>query len=386
MEDASKAIQVSRETGQVFESVDRLADAIRQLSSKHNVLTPGGAMGGALPVLHSAGIGFVFVDPTSETYRLPGRSEVGIGKNALDRIAAAAGVQWDPRLCGRTDDGTDPHLVEFHAVGTLKQLDGTERMISAQKRIDLRASRDVPEEKWGSDAQEIARVAGMAKGRDGGQAPRDPWPQILQQRSHILSLAESKAKNRAIRSLGIRTAYTPADLAKGFAVVRLQFTGRHHDPEVEKAVAMLVAEKAIGSSRMLYGGEAPRALPARRGPIPRVVSTDPEPEDEPETPHDPQTGEVQDAEYEEHTDAPPPRDEPTEDPELICGAKPADGPYPRKPCSQFTVAELERKVEYAEKHRAEWNPKYVSKNESELRAIRAWLDYRRAASADAGAF
>ncbi len=394
----SDELMVRRETGGVFDSVTKLANAIRELEQRHIVVSPGGAMGGSLPVLHSAGVSFVFIDPERDTYRLPGRSDVGLAKSALDRIAAAAGVRWDPHLCGRTDDGHDPHLVEYQAFGTVRQLDGTERPIHAQKRIDLRAERATPEDTWGSDAQEIARVARMAGAKNGGAA-RDPWPQILQQRSHIMSLAESKAKNRAIRSLGVRTGYTTADLAKGFAVVRLQFTGRHEDPEVERAVAMMVAEKALGSSAALYGTQRQTRGLQPSGPVPRLAAA---PDDEdpssppfqatsaapPSSPAAPAQPPDFDAPPDDDHDpwgsddpgpvAPPPHAEPRRpsfDPQVPLGKGKGRGP-----ASSLSASALDRLATWMAEQRdsGRWDEKWAEKNQEQLDAIVEWAAYKTA--------
>ncbi len=84
--------EMTKQTGGVFDSVDRLGAAIKALGEKHNLVNPGGAIGGRLPAMYDAGISLVFVEQ-GETYKIPGRSEVGIGKTALDRIATASGVR-----------------------------------------------------------------------------------------------------------------------------------------------------------------------------------------------------------------------------------------------------------------------------------------------------
>lgn len=70
-------------------------DAIKAPGERFNLILPGSAVGGELPLLHAAGISFVFIDQ-NEAYKIPGRSQVGIGKNALDRIVAslAEKVKW----------------------------------------------------------------------------------------------------------------------------------------------------------------------------------------------------------------------------------------------------------------------------------------------------
>jgi hypothetical protein len=372
-------------TGGVFDDVGQLSQAIQAVGEKYNLIVPGGAIGTNLPLLYAAGVSFVFIDPINETYAIPGKSARGIGKNALDRISSAAGVRWDPYLCGRLDDGKNQNVVEYQAAGTVLQLDGTERMIHASKRIDLRADRNTPTETWGNDAQEFARSA-AAKKDDKGE-PGDPWIRILQARQHILSLAESKAKSRAIRSLGVRTAYEPAELAKGFAIVRLQFTGRSEDPEIEHEVALMIAQRALSSSSALYGrrGIARAETPALHAPraVARLVAPE-EPEDEQEDPKkegpDP-AGESKSTAAAAPASVPaaapaaaPPQ--PKSDPMLICGEKDPDGNWPRKPCSALTVEELEKKIAAYKKKKPEWEKKWAAKNQAELDALCEWLDYR----------
>lgn len=372
-------------TGGVFDSAENLAPAIKTLSEKHNILVPGGAIGAELPMLYAAGMSFVFVDIEKETYAIPGKAELGLGKSVLDRIARAAGVRWNPHLCGRTDDGSNPHVVEYQAAGTVLQLDGTESMICASKRIDLRAEQWTPESTWGSDAQEMARIAA------GKTPPKEPWPQILQQRQHILSLAETKAKNRAIRTLGVRAAYLPADIAKGFVVLRLQFTGRSEDPELEHEVGLMIAQRALSSQSMLYGQAERRALPP--GPparVPKVavdqaVDADIVELDEPETKKvEPPAGPSPAPAAAPANAAPagkapaaaaPERAKPADDPLLICGDQ-VDGKWPRKPCSEFAVEVLKAKIFAAEKKRPNWPAQYAAKNEKELLAMKAWRAFK----------
>jgi len=362
-------------TGGVFKSAERLAQAITSLEKVHNLIVPGGAISAEMPLLHAAGMSFVFVDLEKETYPIVGKSERGMGKTALDRIAAAAGVHWNPHLCGRVDDSSSPYVVEYQAAGTYLQLDGTESMIHASKRIDLRAERNTPAETWGADAAEIARIAAREN--------REPWPQILQQRQHILSLAESKAKNRAIRSLGVRTAYTPADLAKGFLVLRLQFTGRSDDPAVEREVSMMIARRALSSQAALYGSADHEKLPA--GPLARVprLAVKEEPDDEessgskkPNGGADPAKATVSAAAAAAPLAGNAEPNPPAENPSLICGKQNDDGSWPRKPCSQLTVAELKAKIAAYEKKQPTWDEKWIDKNMAELKAMKAWLAFK----------
>ena len=102
-----------------------------------------------------------------------------------------------------------------------------------------------------------------AKGRKAdGSDRKDPTRQIREMRLHILSHAESKAKLRALRSLGIKTSFTQEELKLPFAVARLMWTGRTADPELRRMFAEKQADAMIGANAALYGSP-PRQLPAQ---------------------------------------------------------------------------------------------------------------------------
>ncbi len=393
--DAPAKLRLS--TGGVMNSAEEMANAIKALGVKHNLIVPGGAIGADMPMLHAAAISFVFIDAKNETYKIPGSEKRGIGKNALDRIAAAAGVRWIPSYCGRVDDGSDMNFVEYQVSGVVLQLDMTERTISATKRIDLRAERtyagkvptDADMEGWGADAREIARTAAMAKDRDGNSDPRDPWPQILAARQHILSLAESKAKNRAIRSLGVRTAYLPAEIDKGFAVARLQFTGRSDNPETQHEIEIMMAQRAMSASSMLYGGQgpAPARLAQPAHTVQRIVTA---PETEADDTDVVDTTAVP-PKAEPKAEAPAPRADqpaappaaaqgprrPEHDPEMPVGKRdPKTGEYHKKRASAMSVDQLTNLIEYHESKKPTWNPRWAEKNQLDLDALYEWRAFK----------
>jgi hypothetical protein len=236
----------------------------------------------------------VLVDAANETYELPGqfstapeKKSVGLGKVALDKIAQAAGVSWDPRGSGRTDDGSDPHYCAWLAVGAVRHFDGSEVRLMGSKEMDLRdgspqceaiiercikkASR--PYEGPAPKPEEAERI-GHEKARN----------QIREMRLHILGHAETKARLRAIRALGIRSSYKLAELQKPFVVAKLIWTGQSEDPQLRRDFAHMTATAMLGGARALYGEPAPApALPGPRGvhgaPPPALGTTGGDPDD-----------------------------------------------------------------------------------------------------------
>lgn len=244
--------------GGALTRLDELSQKHRELQDRYNVILPGGS-GAAIPPLYAVAYALVTI-PQGDRYNLPGRQEIGIGKNGLNRLAAAAGLSWDPSLCYRVDDGSHPWVVHCQAGGTLKQLDGSLRTSTAHRPVDLRG---IPgdESSWSAEVRNVIRIAEKSNARDKAEAerkgrhfyPRDPWEQVAQARSQIALLSETKAKNRVIRDLlAVRTSYLPVELDRGFAVFRLQFTGASEDPEIRRAVAAAIIEREMGARNLLY--------------------------------------------------------------------------------------------------------------------------------------
>lgn len=238
-----------------------------------------------VPPMHRISVRVVEINPATDTYQIPGPgNKVGLSKTALDRIAAAAGIQWIPDRCGRIDDRRDPYFVTYRAVGILQDFDGRTRVISAEKTLDLRGKKGDPEEKLGADTIELIRIAERA-GEKYGKA-RDPWGQIAQVRQQIHSLAESKAKNRAIRSaLGVPVAMPATEAAKPFVVPALVPDLDPTDPQVKAALLAQIT----GASAALYGAPAlpsPTLAPAPAEPeiFDAEVEEDTAPPDAPPAP------------------------------------------------------------------------------------------------------
>lgn len=230
---------------------------LQHAAENYHLIAPATSIG-ALPEGMAVTTSAVLVDVKNETYRVG--AKVALSKSALDRIAAAAGVSWDPTFSRRVDDGADPLYCHYKAVGTLRSFDGTIRTIVGEKVMDMRAG--------------SAALAGK-------QAT-----EVAMQRTHLLAHAETKARLRAIRSLGLRTSYAPEELEKPFVAARLQFTGQTDDPGLRREFAVMAAQSMLGASSALYGRQAAPepvqsapALPAPQ-PAPPVGSVHDE-DDEP---------------------------------------------------------------------------------------------------------
>jgi hypothetical protein len=179
--------------------------------------------------------------------------ERGISRIGLDRICRCAGISWDPVHCGRTDTRLIMHFAEFRAIGVVMNFDGTPETLSATGCCDYRdGSADIgywtPEDwrKLELGNEEKKRVDPKARlewSINGWSAKR-----VLGARSKMLQRAETNAKERAIRSLGLRHKYTVDELANPFVVLKASYLPNMEDPTIRQ----MVAERAMNGTRALF--------------------------------------------------------------------------------------------------------------------------------------
>jgi hypothetical protein len=222
------------------EVMARLAKASREA-----ILVSPQTSCGELPVGCAIAMSVVFIDVDNETYGIPYKDsdERGLDKTALERIASAAGLSWDPELTRRLDDGSDPHYVPYRAVGYVRRFDGTQRTLRGEVEMDLRE---------GSQTAIETEERAAKSNKDNTE--------LALMRKFILRHAESKAMNRAIRRLGVRTKYKRAELEqKPFVVANVMFTGHTDDPDIKKLFAQKTFEAFHGAQQIMYSPPPPHA-------------------------------------------------------------------------------------------------------------------------------
>ncbi len=240
----------------------RLTEKLTRAAEIYNVVAPQTAVG-TLPEGCDVAIVAVVVDPETESYAITGGGGTrGLSKVALDKIDAAAGISWDANLSGRLDDGRHPHYCHFRKVGHIRNFDGSVRTIANEKVMDLR-----------DGSAQVDEILSKAKTVEAG------WAQVRQTRVHILSHAETKARLRAVRSIGLRSSYSPDALRKPFVIAKLVWTGKTQDPELRRAFALKQQEAMLGANAALYGAQSAPATIAHRGyAAPPVDQTPPDDE------------------------------------------------------------------------------------------------------------
>jgi len=193
---------------------------------------------------------------------------LSLTKLALDKIANILGIEWEHDKCRRTDDRQDPNIIEFSAVGRVKKFDGTWMPLTGTKQIDINAY--VDEHRYKCEEKVLGQYGwkyggGNYKGQKDLDTPecqnaldRSAKKRRIDVSKHKLALAESGAKNRAIRSFGLKSTYTPDELKKQFAVLHLHVD--HDAIERDPAAKRAALSSAVGAENMLFNDSTPKPV------------------------------------------------------------------------------------------------------------------------------
>lgn len=269
MTQRSLAKQDSREKlpvpiGQAVQALD-----LAPLASQFNILGATGLMLSAPDGLQLRAV-IVQVSPNpddGDVYKSPaGGGQLALSKQGLLRIAEAKGVVWSAEHSRRVDDAppceactakaarqgrtisTCPHNCGFKAVGAWLDLSGQWRSAYATRY-------------WLYD-EELAAVRRLyekqvaANRIKASQLEEKIEAEISKRFADRHALAETKAKLRVVREVGIKAAYSPQELKKGFLCIRAE----------PALTAAEVKSRALASAAEIFGGFAqelppPSALP-----------------------------------------------------------------------------------------------------------------------------
>lgn len=177
------------------------------------------------------------------------KAKFRLTKQALMKLSVCAGIIWSTSETRRTDPGTDRNYVCYQAVGGLKKADGNPIFFKAQYDMDFEIIEEELRElyekktrsKWMKDktAQQKAEYIDFCVKRD-----------MLQKRKHRLKLAEAGAMNRVVREiLGLKNAYTAAELSKPFVMCRVVFRPDYNDKDVKEKMLQAHIQAMTG----IYG-------------------------------------------------------------------------------------------------------------------------------------
>jgi len=215
-----------------------------------NVLTADIAMSG-LSDWHVPVVETVTLDSDPKQGDIyPQGEKFAISRQALSKLAVAAGVIWSASETRRTDNRACRDYVSFQAVGGIQKPDGTYTFMKSEYDLDM----EVVEE----DLINIHTATAKKFKKDQAYIDFCVKRDIIQKRKHKLKLCESGAKDRVIRELlGIKATYPMEQIRQPFVILRITVRPDYTDKDVKRA--MLAA--AIQSMTGIYGAQIPAQIP-----------------------------------------------------------------------------------------------------------------------------
>lgn len=206
-------------------------------------------------------------------------------KQALMKLSVCAGIIWSVAETKRLDNRSDRNYCAFAAVGGIKKADGQPVFFRAEYDIDFEVIEEELRESYEGKAKKYKKESSAKDKADYVEfcVKRD----MLQKRKHKLKLAEAGAMNRVVREiLGLKNAYTKAELAKPFVMVRIVFRPDYNDKEVRKQLMAAHIQSMTGIyGKQVMDGAIQESEPIDVTPIPEDRGNG---GDEPElTPEDP---------------------------------------------------------------------------------------------------
>ena len=212
-------------------------------------------------------------------------------KPLLMKLAAAAGIQFDPEHTGGVR--VDQNTYKAKAFGAMRMPDGTGKTHADEKVICLddeeanyriefmdKSIKGITEEKAAKAASEMFKGKWIDSTNKWGKSCKafvidDSDREKYIERSVLVNMtllrktaaekAMTGAINRVIRALtGLKGQYTKAELAKPFAIPRVTFSPDYNDPEVNR----LLLSQGMNSIGSLFGNVGVAvATPAIGAPV-----------------------------------------------------------------------------------------------------------------------
>ena len=216
-------------------------------------------------------------------------------KPLLMKIAAAAGIQFDPAHTGGEYVNGDKNVYRGRAYGAMKEPDGTWKTHADEKIINLHDAEDNyrlefmdKSLKGITDEKQAKAAADMFKGT--WKKAQNKWhkevnaffvdekdrQQYIERgilvnmtllRKTMCEKALTGAILRTIRALtGLKGTYTKEELKKPFAIPRVTFSPDYNDPQIREAFL----KQGINSTTELFGSAPTAAAPVLQDSMPSV--------------------------------------------------------------------------------------------------------------------
>jgi hypothetical protein len=258
-------------------TVDAVTARMQEMTRVATVLSPWGQRPSHLAEGFAVSMAVVTLEPDvdqygngAETYRgsFMKADQRAPNKVGLRKLSNALGIEWLPQNCGRVDDGRRPHVCRFAVTGVYRTFDGAVQNLTGTAEIDFS---DGSEQIGGWTPAAWAELMTKNKAALSAGSKKDEldwsvggWSEqrVRAARQKVVERAETAAKNRAIRDIGLRHVYTLAELRKPFVCFRMTYVPDMSDPEIKRLVTM----NNLSGLAMLYPQLALNPAPVAQGP------------------------------------------------------------------------------------------------------------------------
>jgi hypothetical protein len=239
-------------TVKAFEGLQKDLEEYRKKGS-YNVLVPTLTIQEISP-FHKPVLEIVSInsDPKAgEVYQIiPGSDDFSLRATALLKIGYAAGLIWNAKGSGRTDDGSDPNIITYRAEAAVRKEDGTYMPMNAEYMVDLKVIEEEITGQYEKKAKKLASENKWTEEQKKNYIHENLNRDMLQKRKFRLQLAQTGAMDRVIRKiLALKSSYKKAELDKPFVVPKIAFHPDVTDPEVRKALL----RQGLDASLALFG-------------------------------------------------------------------------------------------------------------------------------------
>jgi hypothetical protein len=231
----------------------------------YNVLVPTLTIQEISP-FHKPVLEIVRINPdpkAGEVYEtVQGSGDFSMRAVALQKIGYAAGLIWNAKGCGRTDDGSNPRLVSYRAEAAVRKEDGTYMPLNAEYMVDLDVIEEETRESYEKKSQTIMADK-RKKGEKWTDEDRKAYVEksvrrdMLQKRKFRLQLAQTGAMDRVIRKiLGLKGTYKASELSKPFVIPKIAFNPDVNDPQVRQ----LLLKQGLDATNVLFGSASEKSM------------------------------------------------------------------------------------------------------------------------------
>ena len=254
--------------GNAVTSLEKFQAELEEYRKKnqYNVLVPTQTIQEISP-FHKPVLEIVRINPDpkagGEVYEVVlGSGSFSLRAVALNKIAFAAGIIWNAKNSGRTDDGNNPDIISYRAEAAVRKEDGTYMIRNAEYMLDLKVVGEEIRDSYEQKSQALMKEKKQKNEKwteddRKGYVEKSVKRDMLQKRKFRLQLASTGAMDRVIRLiLGLKSTYRREELEKPFVVPKIAFSPDVSDPKVRD----LLLRQGLDATNVLFGPSSERSM------------------------------------------------------------------------------------------------------------------------------